>query len=74
MNHPVLILTHDNLALTQRAVESVRNQDIETRVYIIDNGSKDETVAWAEEHSFLLDASPLNVGVSAGWNHGYSSQ
>ena len=68
--HPVLILTHDNLALTQRAVESVRNQDIETRVYIIDNGSKDETVAWAEEHSFLLDASPLNVGVSAGWNHG----
>jgi GT2 family glycosyltransferase len=68
--NPVLILTHNGLPLTVRCVESIRKQNCETRVCIIDNGSKDGTVPWAEENGYLLDASPLNAGVSAGWNHG----
>jgi len=68
--NPVLILTHNNLELTKRCVESVKKQNVETLIAIVDNGSKDGTVAWAEENAYLLDASPFNVGVSAGWNHG----
>jgi GT2 family glycosyltransferase len=68
--NPVLILTHNCLELTKRCVNSVRNQDIRTNVWVIDNGSKDGTLEWAEDNRVLLDASPFNSGVTAGWNHG----
>lgn len=69
--NPVLLLTHNNLALTQRCVESVRKQDIPKEILIIDNGSTDETDLWLSEevqlNRFMLDA---NKGVSYGWNVG----
>ena len=70
--NPVLILTRNNIRLTQRCVESLLKQDIPTAVHIIDNGSSDGTVSWAEENGYLFDASDHNVGVSAGWNEGLS--
>ncbi len=68
--NPVLILSHNNLELTKRCVDSVQKQDIPTRVFIIDNGSTDGTVKWAQHNRCLLDYSIVNRGVSVGWNHG----
>lgn len=72
--NPVLILTHNNLELTKRCVNSVLKQDIPTEVLIIDNGSKDGTRDWLMGHlrvGFCLLQS--NEGVSVGWNVGISS-
>lgn len=68
--HPVLMLTRNNLELTKKAVQSVLRQRIRATPWVVDNGSTDGTVAWANELGILLDASPHNDGVSAGWNQG----
>ena len=68
--NPVLILTHNCLEMTKRCVESVRKQDIETSLFIVDNASTDGTHRWLSEKripSYLFD---LNMGVSKGWNTG----
>lgn len=71
--NPVLILTHNNLALTKRCVESLKAQDIPVSINIVDNGSTDGTVEWAQKEVILLDSFPGNFGVSAGWNRGLTS-
>jgi GT2 family glycosyltransferase len=68
--NPVLVLTRNNLALTKRCVQSVMEQNLWVTPCIIDNGSTDGTVAWAQEKHVLLATSPFNAGVSVGWNHG----
>lgn len=67
-----LILTRNNLKLTMRTVESIRKQNIPVAVHIIDNGSSDGTVEWAQENGYLMHAFDDNAGVSAGWNRGLS--
>jgi len=71
--NPVLILTHNNLELTKRCVESVKAQDIETRIYVVDNGSSDSTEDWVfdeihESRIYSLRLCKTNMGVSRGWN------
>jgi len=44
--NPVLILTHNCLDLTKRCVESIRAQDIDITLQVIDNGSTDGTEEW----------------------------
>ena len=77
--NPVLVLTHNCLEMTKRCVESANNQDIETNVFIFDNGSTDGTVEWGRlaslnwtfEHRGTLREfwqSDDNAGVSRGWN------
>lgn len=71
--NPVLLLTRNNLALTQRCVASVRKQDVPTRVYVRDNGSTDGTQEWlSSQLGFDLgwSGSAVNEGVSKGWNDG----
>jgi GT2 family glycosyltransferase len=70
--NPVLILTHNNLELTKRCVESVRAQDIKTTVVIVDNHSTDGTLDWLWDSGTTSDNTlvPDNRGVSYGWNHG----
>ena len=70
--NPVLTLTHNNLALTKRCVESIRSQDISTRLFVFDNGSGDGTSDWLVEQGFDGMAHPENKGVSYGWNVGLS--
>jgi GT2 family glycosyltransferase len=69
--NPVLLLSHNNLVLTQRCVESVRQQDIPTFCYVLDNGSTDGTPDWLKSQTdtrwMLFDE---NMGVSFGWNDG----
>jgi GT2 family glycosyltransferase len=69
--NPVLILAHNNLALTKRCVESVRGQDVPTSIMVIDNGSTDGTPQWFDATDDLDGFCwPENRGVSAGWNYG----
>jgi GT2 family glycosyltransferase len=68
--NPVLILVHNCLELTKRCVESVRAQDIETRVEVIDNGSTDGTREWLSAQGIDNIAFETNLGVSLGWNQG----
>ena len=75
--NPVLILTRNNLELTKRCVESVRAQDVETDVLVLDNDSTDGTVAWMDEtlrerntRNLGLMYEHPQIGVSAGWNKG----
>jgi GT2 family glycosyltransferase len=66
----ILLLTHNNLSLSQNAIHSCLRQNIDVTVKAIDNGSTDGTLEWLEAYGFCLDASPNNAGVSAGWNRG----
>lgn len=73
--NPVLILTHNNLPLTKRCVESVWKQDISCFPFIVDNDSTDGTEEWALWFLAMGDSSgllllPNNQGVSFGWNEG----
>ena len=68
--NPVLILARNCLALTARAIASVRAQDIPTTVLVIDNDSTDGTAAWCNEHGVLRATFRPQLGVSAGWNFG----
>lgn len=68
--NPVLILTRNNLELSQRAVASVRSQDIPAQPFIVDNCSSDGTMSWAFRDRTLIYGAPENYGVSWGWNFG----
>jgi GT2 family glycosyltransferase len=68
--NPVLILTHNCLALTKKCVESIRTQDIDTTLLVIDNGSTDGTEEWLTEQRINNTKLKANYGVSAGWNNG----
>ena len=71
--NPVLILSHNTLALTKRCVESCLAQDCgDIVISLIDNDSKDSTWEWAKtipNPRILTQFSP-QIGVSAGWNVG----
>ncbi len=68
--NPVLILTHNNLELTQRCVASLSLQDIPTCVHAIDNDSTDGTWAWLKTNTYAPVQYSPQIGVSAGWNVG----
>ncbi len=71
--NPCLILTRNNLNLTKRCVESVRKQDIPTKICVYDNGSTDGTREWLESQrgeGFGWNGPSKNDGVSKGWNEG----
>lgn len=69
--NPVLMLTHNNLALTMRAAASAMRQTISTALYIVDNGSTDGTTECLfTGNSFMLTKFSENRGVSHGWNIG----
>jgi GT2 family glycosyltransferase len=79
--NPALVLTHNSLSLTQKCVESLRNQDIPTETLIWDNASTDGTGDWlrsiiqngdgdAKYENVYAHFSDSNRGVSEGWNWG----
>jgi GT2 family glycosyltransferase len=71
--NPVLILSYNGLPDLQRCIDSVRMQDIETYIVVLDNGSTDGSREWLatqHENGLFCIQSYHNSGVSAGWNHG----
>jgi glycosyltransferase involved in cell wall biosynthesis len=65
--NPILMIAHNNLALTQQAVASVFAQDIPTTLYLINNGSTDGTADWMaglrapSPHSLYMSAHLSNI-------------
>src|SRR5271166_2713029 len=70
--NPVLMLVHNNLELTKRAVASVMAQDIEIRLLVVANEPAEGIEDWLNSLSGDLDWIPFipQIGVSAGWNWG----
>jgi len=70
--NPILVLTHNSLSLTQKCVESIRKQDIETSPFIVDNGSTDGTLEWCQKEFIPCMVFEKNTGFSHGTNVGLS--
>lgn len=70
--NPVLILTHNNLALTQKCIASAYAQDVHehTWVHAVDNDSTDGTWEFLKESTIGPVRFSPQIGVSAGWNVG----
>ena len=68
--NPVLILARNNLELTKRTIGSVLDQDVSVEIFVIDNDSTDDTVAWLEYQKISYAKYSPQIGVSAGWNRG----
>jgi GT2 family glycosyltransferase len=67
----VLMITHNNLELTKRAVTSVLAQDIGNLEFlVIDNGSTDGTLEWLESFPIQLIHNRDNVGYVEATNQG----
>lgn len=68
MTH-VLIVTKNNLSLTQRCIESVRAQDVPVTIHVYDNESEDGTQEWLATQADVIDqSSGVDLGVTAAWN------
>ena len=68
--NPVLLLTHNCMELTQKCILSIKNQDIETSILVVDNNSTDGTYEWLKENANMRVQFSPQVGVSVGWNFG----
>lgn len=69
VNH-VLVLSYNGLPLLKRCIASVRQQDIQTSLFVVDNHSTDGAAEWLLESGVNGLWDQKNRGVSAGWNHG----
>lgn len=68
--NPVLLLTHNCMELTQKCIWSIKNQDIDTMLLVVDNDSTDGTYEWLKENANMRVQFSPQVGVSVGWNFG----
>ena len=68
--NPALILTHNSLSLTQKCVESLRNQDIPVSIFAVDNASSDGTQEWFAKEDIPCMLFQTNTGFSHGINKG----
>src|SRR6185437_16508227 len=66
----VMTLTHNNLDLTKRCLESIKTQDVPWTLFVFDNGSTDGTGDWLMDQGMNGMTHPQNIGVSCGWNIG----
>lgn len=69
----ILIVSHNNLALTKAAVRTALDQTVEPEVLVIDNASTDATIHWlmSKDHPRLLSiAYSSQRSLSECWNRG----
>ena len=71
--HPVLMITHNALELTNRTVKSIQRQDIPVELFVIDNCSTDQTVEYLEGLGIPMLACEVSMGVSSAWNYGLTN-
>jgi GT2 family glycosyltransferase len=71
MLNPILILCHNNLHLSRRAIASAKAQDIgDIQILAMNNGSNDGTARWLEAQKDLLVAHYQRKSVAECWNRG----
>jgi GT2 family glycosyltransferase len=68
--NPVLILSYNDINDLHQCIESVRRQDIPTKILVVDNASSDGSREYLEQANVETYFSHINEGVSAGWNRG----
>jgi len=68
--NPCLMVTHNALELTRKAVDSVFSQDVSVDFMVVDNGSTDGTLMFLRNRSVQLYYSGVSLGVSRAWNYG----
>ncbi len=67
----VVVLAWNNLELTQECVQSVRaHTDVDYELVIVDNGSTDDTAAYAAQAADRAVLHPTNTGFAHGMNSG----
>ena len=67
----VVVLGWNNLELTQECVQSVRSHtDVAYELVIVDNGSTDDTAAYARQAADRAVLHPTNTGFAHGMNSG----
>jgi GT2 family glycosyltransferase len=67
----VVVLAWDNLDLTRRCVESIREHtDVPYELIIVDNGSAPEAASFAAEAADIAVLNPRNLGFAVGMNQG----
>lgn len=58
----VVVVSYNNLALTQRCVDGLRNQTVPTTILVWDNASKDGTPQWLRNQKDIISVcSPKNI-------------
>lgn len=70
MTAAVVIPSWNSLDLLPRCLASVREQEAEVELFVVDNGSSDGTVAYLEREGVPHLALPENVGFAAAMNLG----
>jgi GT2 family glycosyltransferase len=69
--HPVVVLCHNNVHLSEKAVQSAKAQDIGNVVVLaINNGSTDGTAQWLQTEKHILSAYYDRTSVAQCWNRG----
>lgn len=71
--HPIIVPTYNGLELVKRAVDSFKNQTIDTHVMAFDNGSTDGTFEWLQDNADEIVQYFTNTGVTKPWNRGLST-
>lgn len=67
----VVVLTWDNLALTQRCMESLRQHtDVPYEVIVVDNGSENDAAEYVRQAADVAVLHEHNTGFAAGMNDG----
>ncbi|MGB8361859.1 MAG: glycosyltransferase family 2 protein [Acidimicrobiia bacterium] len=67
----LVVLAWNNLELTKRCVESLRqNTSVDHELILVDNGSEDGTAEFARSHADVAVVNESNLGFAAGMNAG----
>ena len=70
MNGSILIVSHNNIALTKAAVRTAMEQDVPCDVMVIDNASSDGTAQWLKTKQLASITYSDQRSLSYCWNHG----
>ena len=68
--NPVLILSYNGLNYLHHCIESVKRQDVPTKIIVVDNASTDGSAEYLKQAEIETYFCRFNEGVSAGWNRG----
>ncbi|WMT43324.1 glycosyltransferase family 2 protein [Paenibacillus sp. D2_2] len=71
MTTSIIILTHDQLALTSKCLQSIREHTQDYELIVVDNGSTDGTVAYLNRQpDVIVHINNENLGFAKGCNQG----
>src|SRR5690242_14052768 len=71
MTTSIVILTHNQLPLTEKCLDSIRQHTNDYELIVVDNGSSDGTVAYLKSQTdAIVHENEENLGFAKGCNQG----